>query len=149
MLQPSLPQDDTPEQQQQRNQAIAQQREDYQYSETAGILLIKDLPQSEMFSFKYLLERDAGLVSLIVNTLASTIENVFDPFDKLEDYQEMFTLLPKPSIWETFRNDAVFARQRIAGANPMVIERVIDKLPDNFPVTDAIFQKVMVTKKTL
>lgn len=149
MLQPSLPQDDTPDQQQQRNQAIAQQREDYQYSETAGILLIKDLPQSEMFSFKYLLERDAGLVSLIVNTLASTIENVFDPFDKLEDYQEMFPLLPKPSIWKTFHSDAVFARQRIAGANPMVIERVIDKLPDNFPVTDAIFQKVMVTKKTL
>lgn len=149
MLQPSLPQDDTPDQQQQRNLEIAQQRTEYQYGDTDGILFIKELPQSEMFSFKYLLERDAGLVSLIANTLASTIENVFDPFDKLEDYQEMFPLLPKPSVWETFRNDAVFARQRIAGANPMVIERVIEKLPDNFPVTDAIFQKVMVTKKTL
>lgn len=149
MLQPSLPQDDTIEQQQQRKEEIAQQREDYQYSDTAGILLIKELPQSEMFSFQYLLERNAGLVSLIANTLASTVENVFDPFDKLADYQEMFPLLPKPSVLETFRNDAVFARQRIAGANPMVIERVIDKLPDNFPVTDAIFQKVMVTQKTL
>lgn len=149
MLQPSLPQDDTPTQQSQRNQAISQQREEYQYDETDGILLIKELPQLEMFSFKYLLERDKGLISLIVNTLASNIENVFDPFDKLEDYQEMFPLLPKPSILETFRNDAVFARQRIAGANPMVIERVIAKLPDNFPVTDAIFQKIMVTKTTL
>jgi arachidonate 15-lipoxygenase len=149
MLQPSLPQDDTLEQQQQRQQAIEQQRAEYQYGETAGILLIKELPQSEMFSFKYVLERDAGLVSLIANTLASTVENVFDPFDKLEDYQEMFPLLPKPSVWETFRNDAVFARQRIAGANPMVIERVIGKLPKNFPVTDAIFQKVMLTQKTL
>ncbi|KGF72504.1 AraC family transcriptional regulator [Neosynechococcus sphagnicola sy1] len=149
MLPPSLPQDDTPDQQLQRNQAIAQQREDYQYSQTAGILLIKTLPQSEMFSFKYLLERDKGLVSLIVNTLASKIENIFDPFEKLEDYQEMFPLLPKPSVLETFRHDAVFARQRIAGANPMVIERVISKLPDNFPVTDAMFQKIMSTKKTL
>jgi arachidonate 15-lipoxygenase len=149
MLQPSLPQDNTPAQQQQRNRAIAQQREDYQYGDTDGILFIKDLPQSEMFSFKYLLERDAGLVSLIANTLASSIENVFDPFDKLEDYQEMFPLLPKPSVVETFRSDAVFARQRIAGANPMVIERVVGKLPDNFPVTDAIFQKIMFTKKTL
>ncbi|MGI2909197.1 lipoxygenase family protein [Tolypothrix sp. VBCCA 56010] len=149
MIQPSLPQDDTPDQQRQRNEQIAIQREDYQYSETAGILLIKELPQLEMFSFKYLQQRDRGLVSLIANTLASKIDNVFDPFDSLEDYQEMFPLLPKPSTLQTFRNDAVFARQRIAGVNPMVIERVVGKLPDNFPVTDAIFQKIMVTKKTL
>ncbi|QDL08712.1 AraC family transcriptional regulator [Brasilonema octagenarum UFV-E1] len=149
MIQPSLPQDDTPEQQQQRNEQIARQREDYQYGETAGILLIKKLPQSEMFSFKYSLERDQGLISLIANTLATNIDNVFDPFDSLKDYQEMFPLLRKPSTLQTFRNDTVFARQRIAGANPMVIERVIEKLPDNFPVTDAIFQKIMLTKKTL
>lgn len=149
MLQPSLPQDDTSDQKQQRNLAIAQQRKEYQYGETDGILLIKELPQLEMFSFKYLLERDKALISLIANTLASSVENIFDPFDKLEDYQEMFPLLPKPSVIETFTNDAVFARQRISGANPMVIERVVGKLPDNFPVTDAIFQKVMVTKKTL
>nr|5MEF_A Chain A, Arachidonate 15-lipoxygenase [Rippkaea orientalis PCC 8801]5MEF_B Chain B, Arachidonate 15-lipoxygenase [Rippkaea orientalis PCC 8801] len=149
MVQPSLPQDDTPDQQEQRNRAIAQQREAYQYSETAGILLIKTLPQSEMFSLKYLIERDKGLVSLIANTLASNIENIFDPFDKLEDFEEMFPLLPKPLVMNTFRNDRVFARQRIAGPNPMVIERVVDKLPDNFPVTDAMFQKIMFTKKTL
>ena len=149
MFQPSLPQKDTPAQQQQRNWAIAQQREEYQYSETAGILLIKELPQSEMFSFKYLLERDKGLVSLIANSLAIKIENIFDPFDKLEDFQEMFPLLPKPLVMETFRDDTVLARQRIAGPNPMVIERVVGKLPDNFPVTDAMFQKIMVTKKTL
>ncbi|MBP5973366.1 AraC family transcriptional regulator [Brasilonema sp. CT11] len=149
MIQPSLPQDDTPEQQQQRNEQIARQREDYQYGETAGILLIKKLPQSEMFSFQYSLERDQGLISLIANTLATNIDNVFDPFDSLKDYQEMFPLLRKPSTLQTFRNDTVFARQRIAGANPMVIERVVGKLPDNFPVTDAMFQKIMLTKKTL
>ncbi len=149
MTQPSLPQDDSPEQQLQRKQEIARQREDYQYSETAGILLIKELPQSEMFSFKYLLERDKSLISLIANTLATNIDNVFDPFDSLEDYQQMFPLLPKPSTLQTFRNDGVFARQRIAGANPMVIERVMGKLPDNFAVTDAIFQKIMLTQKTL
>ncbi len=149
MLKPSLPQDDTPAQQQARKQAIAQQQSEYQYAETAGIILIKELPQAEMFSFKYLLERDQGLISLIANTLASDIENVFDPFDKIEDYQEMFPLLPKPAVVKTFRDDYVFSRQRIAGANPMVIERVIDKLPDNFAVTDAIFQNIMSTKKTL
>ncbi len=149
MMQPSLPQDNSPEQQLHRYEEIARQRKDYQYSETAGILLIKELPSSEMFSFKYLLERDRGLISLIANTLATKIDNVFDPFDNLEDYQEMFPLLPKPSTLQTFSNDAVFAHQRIAGVNPMVIERVVGELPDNFPVTDAIFQKVMVTKKTL
>lgn len=149
MLQPSLPQEDTPEEQRQRSEQIARQREDYQYSETSGILLIKELPHSETFSFKYLLERDKGLVSLIANTLANRVDNTFDPFDTLEDYQEMFPLLPKPSVLETFRDDAVFARQRIAGANPMVIERVVGTLPSNFPVTDAIFQKIMFTRKTL
>jgi arachidonate 15-lipoxygenase len=81
--------------------------------------------------------------------LATRVENILDPFDSLEDYKELFPILPKPSVSKTFRNDAVFARQRIAGANPMVIERIVGKLPDNFPVTDAIFQKIMVTKKTL
>ena len=59
MLQPSLLQDDTIEQKQQHNLAIAQQREEYQYSDTNGIVLIKELPQSEMFSLKYM----SGIIS--------------------------------------------------------------------------------------
>lgn len=149
MIQPSLPQNDTHTQQQQRQEQIASQRGDYQYSYTDGILLIKELPQLEMFSFKYLLERDKGLVALILNMLATRVENIFAPFDRLEDYEELFPILPLPLVSKTFSNDAVFARQRIAGANPMVIERVVGKMPDNFPVTDAIFQKIMLTKKTL
>ena len=64
MLQPSLLQDDTIEQKQQHNLAIAQQREEYQYSDTNGIVLIKELPQSEMFSLKYM----SGIISVGVSS---------------------------------------------------------------------------------
>lgn len=60
----------------------------------------------------------------------------------LDDYQALFATLPKPWIATRPNDDELFAWMRVAGWNPMVIER-ISALPDNFPVAEAIFGRVM------
>ncbi len=89
-----------------------------------------------------------GFSALIANGVATRVENIFDPFDTLEDYEELFPILPKPTSIKTWQSNTGFAYQRLAGANPLVI-RGISSLPDNFPVSDAIFQKAMGPDKTI
>ncbi len=62
----------------------------------------------------------------------------------LEDYVELYATIPPPPLVEQWRSswrrrDLVFAWQRLAGANPTVLRRV-SRLPDNFPVTPAIYR---------
>src|SRR5882762_3335354 len=60
----------------------------------------------------------------------------------LDDYAALFRTISPPAIVDTFQADRVFARQRVAGANPLVI-RQVSGLDDRFPVTDAIYCSVL------
>ena len=62
--------------------------------------------------------------------------------ESLEDYGLLFRTIARPPIAETFRDDRVFARHRVAGPNPLTIRRVAG-LDDRFPVTDALFRSVL------
>jgi arachidonate 15-lipoxygenase len=62
--------------------------------------------------------------------------------NRLDDYAALFQTIAAPAIVETFQDDGVFARQRVAGANPLVI-RQVGALDDRFPVTEAIFRSVL------
>ena len=66
----------------------------------------------------------------------------------LEDYNKLFRFIALPAISQTFQEDAVFASMRVAGPNPLVIER-LSKLDDRFPVTDAQYQAVMGSQDSL
>jgi arachidonate 15-lipoxygenase len=66
----------------------------------------------------------------------------------LEDYNKLFRFIALPAISQTFQEDAVFASMRVAGPNPLVIER-LSKLDDRFPVTDAQYQEVMGSQDSL
>ena len=62
----------------------------------------------------------------------------------LDDYADMFRVIGLPPISRDFQEDRVFAWMRVAGPNPLVIEKVTsDGLPDNFPVTGAMYSEVM------
>ena len=63
-------------------------------------------------------------------------------------YQELFQIIYLPCISHHFREDRVFAAQRVAGPNPLVIAQ-IDVLPNNFPVTEAQYQAVMDAEDSL
>lgn len=60
----------------------------------------------------------------------------------LTDYQKLFPLMGVPKIAENFDTDEQFAYMRVAGYNPVIIERV-NKLGDRFPVTEAQYEEVM------
>jgi arachidonate 15-lipoxygenase len=61
--------------------------------------------------------------------------------DSTHDYARMFSVIQEPAIAKVFREDRMFAWQRLAGANPMVIQQVKERLPDNFPVSEEHYRR--------
>lgn len=66
----------------------------------------------------------------------------------LEDYEKLFPVLGVPAFATTFQEDEVFAYMRVAGYNPVTIERVSSP-GDRFPVKDEHYQAVMGTDDSL
>lgn len=66
----------------------------------------------------------------------------------LKDYEKLFPVIDVPAIGNTFQEDQVFAYMRVAGYNPVMIERVTS-LSDRFPVQDEHYQAVMGTDDSL
>ena len=62
----------------------------------------------------------------------------------LDDYADLFRVIGLPPISRDFQEDRIFAWMRVAGPNPLLIAKVTaDGLPDNFPVTGAMYSSVM------
>ncbi|NQZ09135.1 MAG: hypothetical protein HRT35_18410, partial [Algicola sp.] len=61
----------------------------------------------------------------------------------IRQYADQFQTIVVPNVVSTANSDDAFAAQTVSGPNPLVIERVIDALPVNFPVEDAAYKKVM------
>ncbi len=94
MLTPSLPKNDPDPVK--RQDLLRRQKQVYIYDYVNGITLVKDLPTHENFSISYQVMRGKGFSALIANGVATRVENIFDPFDKLEDYEELFETIPNP-----------------------------------------------------
>ncbi|MGK7881425.1 MAG: lipoxygenase family protein [Crocosphaera sp.] len=69
--------------------------------------------------------------------------------DELESYNNLFEIIHLPCISYHFQEDRVFAAQRVAGPNPLVLERVREQLPDKFPLTDEDYRSVMGPEDSL
>jgi arachidonate 15-lipoxygenase len=61
---------------------------------------------------------------------------------RIQDYQDLFQIIYLPVVAYRAQEDKAFAAQRVAGANPLVIERLRAPL-QKFPVNDAQYQSVM------
>lgn len=66
----------------------------------------------------------------------------------LEDYNQLFQIIPLPPVAGNFRDDAVFAAMRVAGPNPLMIERM-KALDARLPITEEQYQSVMGTQDSL
>ncbi|HBL61826.1 MAG TPA: AraC family transcriptional regulator [Cyanobacteria bacterium UBA8803] len=153
---PLLPQHDpNPDR---RQKFLERQREFYKYNHDylAPLAYADEVPISEAFTAKYQAQQFRAISKILLNLSTAELGNLFDPFDHLDDYEKLFLgepLLPKPASTKTFLLDTEFARQRIAGPNPLIIERVdypkLQQLIQQFPVTDALFQQVVHTETTL
>lgn len=60
----------------------------------------------------------------------------------LEEFNKMFKVIPLPAIATTFQEDASFADMRVAGPNPLVIERMAAPIA-KFPLSNSQYQAVM------
>lgn len=60
----------------------------------------------------------------------------------LEDYRQLFTYFDPPEISGTFQSDEMFAYLRVAGPNPVMIERMTT-VDQRFPVTEAQYKAQM------
>jgi arachidonate 15-lipoxygenase len=100
----------------------------------------------ELDDLLFSLIKESG--ALIVGDSLNRIRKLLDQgqptghVKSLEDYQKLFPVIPVPAIADTIQEDEVFAYMRVAGYNPVMIERVTTP-GDKFPVTDAHYQAVM------
>lgn len=60
----------------------------------------------------------------------------------IEDFQRLFTSITLPALAPSWTEDDVFGRLRVAGPNPMAIERARAGWNDHFPVTSDMFRGV-------
>lgn len=142
---PSLPQQDTTADQQERLVQLGKTREEYQ----VGLRLpnsarVKTLPLQEAFSQGY--EENRAILSQKIAANQQAFLANPKPFQSFDDYAALFPVLPLPDIAETFRSDDVFAQQRLSGCNPMELKNVLSldyNLRYKFGITDEIFQAVL------
>lgn len=66
----------------------------------------------------------------------------------LKDYDKLFQFIPLPTISQTFQNDSEFAAMRVAGPNPLIIER-LKTLDRRLQISEIHYQAVMGTTDSL
>lgn len=84
--------------------------------------------------------------ALCAHITGAEVDHV-ERFDSLADYEALFRTLPLPPSASTFETDASFAEMRVAGPNPLVLARY--RAQAKFPVTEAMYQRVMGTGDSL
>jgi arachidonate 15-lipoxygenase len=147
---PSLPQKDAKTTQQERLLQLGKTREEYQLElRLPNSAKAKILPVQEAFSEGYNKNRTILSEKIAANQQAFLASP--KPFQRFDDYAALFPVLPLPDIAKTFRDDDVFARQRLSGCNPMELKNVLAldyDLRYKFGITDEIFQAVLsVTRR--
>ncbi len=142
---PTLPQKNSLAAQKERQQQLDVARQKYQLaSRLPNSVRVATLPTQEVFDEGYENNR-AILTQKITENQQAFLQNP-NPFLTLEDYTNVFKVLPLPDVAKTFRSDATFARQRLSGPNPMELTNVLAlnyNLQEKLRITDEIFQTVL------
>ncbi|MEM7066712.1 MAG: lipoxygenase family protein [Cyanobacteria bacterium P01_B01_bin.77] len=68
--------------------------------------------------------------------------------DDIDDFKALFQTIELPAIAYTYEKDEVFASMRVAGPNPVMLQRLTGPQA-NFPVTEAHYQGAMGTADSL
>jgi len=135
----SLPQYDLDPQK--RTDYLSAQQEAYEYDHQylEPLVLMKEVPASENFSAQYIAERVLATAEIFPNMLLAKGRVFLDHLDELQDYEDLFTLIPLPEVAkkQEYQTNTSFAEQRLSGANPMVI-RLLKKDDVRFNVLEQI-----------
>jgi arachidonate 15-lipoxygenase len=121
MPQPCLPQDELDPVTRRDNLNLQCQNYQYDHEYLRPLVLMKEVPSQENFSAQYIAERTIATAKLIPNMLAAKARSFVDHLDDLQDYEDLFNLLPLPEVAKNYKTNDSFAEQRLSGANPLVI----------------------------
>ncbi len=112
--------------------------------------LSKDLQEIDDLLFSLLRESGVSILRDALNRVIALLykDQPTGHATSLKDYETLFPVIALPAIANTFQNDEVFAYMRVAGYNPVMIERV-SSLSDRFPVKDEHYQAVMGSDDSL
>ncbi|EGV20546.1 lipoxygenase family protein [Thiocapsa marina] len=110
---------------------------------------VRELPKADRYS-RYIQGRIYRIVGVSYLALAlSRIENWLAKRNGLDIYRFLlWGFRDKPPTMARWREDAEFARQRVAGVNPRMLRRFTE-IPANFPVTDATLAGLLDADETL
>ena len=68
-----------------------------------------EVPDCEKPDAEYIISSTLSVGDLPLNMALNKTWSLFDPLDKLEDYDDVFVLLRKPSVVANWRKDSSFA----------------------------------------
>jgi arachidonate 15-lipoxygenase len=112
--------------------------------------LSKDLQEIDDLLFSLLRESGVTILRDALNRVIALLykDQPTGHATSLKDYEKLFPVIALPTIANAFQDDEVFAYMRVAGYNPVMIERVTS-LSDRFPVKDEQYQAVMGSDDSL
>jgi arachidonate 15-lipoxygenase len=126
---PSLPQDDGLVEQYEREAQLRLWRLLYQYKDVEGLpmpMADEAAAAAQLLTLEEWVKGQAENQAKILFDLK--IWEFLTHFEKalnsLEEYAKVFTTFSVPEIAGTWRDDKIFSSQRLAGLNPMVLQRV-------------------------
>jgi len=140
-------------------QAVAQQLDGEAGRDLANAIAMESEKQGSPTTLPQL----KALLEVVIEPLAQTLNlktlydiariiqqlgSVSGPASSLEDYNQVFQFISLPAVSQNFREDSEFAAMRVAGPNPLTIERM-KTLDDRLPITDEQYQAVMGIQDTL
>jgi arachidonate 15-lipoxygenase len=126
--------------------------QDREVNPLAPIAVAARFPLYEQYGLRwalpYLPQLLRSLVDTEVKKLWFGVRERLGPVDKIEWYKRLFSRsfdLPAPPEVDDWKKDAVFARNRIDGPNPLLLSRVTDAadLAARVGISDAEYQSVM------
>ena len=141
--------DVAPDQQFQRDRALAVNRQAYRWVHLPGLPAFCDgVPAAEQPSSFQAERVNYDVVMSGVNLGLSMFAAMRRKATTVAHFDAFYALRRKPSVATTWKDDAEFARQRLDGVNPLSIE-LVRSMPENFPVTDELLRGVLPDKVTL
>jgi arachidonate 5-lipoxygenase len=154
----TLPQNDGAERQQERRAHVAANRELYQLDAGGGMPPgIVELPDDEHLGFPKVVRMFDDLAVSGFDLLPSSLDSLWDSLTHAHKtfafYDEFYAgflrdIRPMPSVHDRWKEDREFARQRLNGVNPVLIERCT-QLPDVLPVDAALLAGLLPEGATL
>jgi len=121
-----------------RFRRVAAACEAYRYEHQGPIAFLEHLPRRDDFPRSYRLKRTFTALRFGLDVALVRLQQAWrrPSFEEHARYYPLFRR--KPAVIRRFEDDAVFAWQRVAGANPLDLRRLTEPLPD-FPLDDALF----------